>query len=81
MKNHSFFSDTKLQVEQIKKKWRKSSLSLYLFKNQFKKVEIFLKVETIINFQVKKLKALAWSCLGSQLDMSLSSFHLICSVL
>ena len=48
MKKHSFFVDTKLQVDQIKKKWRKSSLSHYLFKNQ-----LFLKAETIINFQVK----------------------------
>ena len=45
IKKHSFFADTKLQVDQIKKKkWRKSSLSPYLFKNQ-----LFLKVETIIN--------------------------------
>ena len=54
MKKHSFLSDTKLQVDQIKKKlWRKSSLSLFWFKNQFKKVEFFLKVEMTINFQVK----------------------------
>ena len=47
-KEHSFFADTKLQVDQIKKKRRKSSVSHYLFKNQ-----LLLKVETIINFQVK----------------------------
>ena len=41
-------ADTKLQVDQIKEKWRKSSLSHYLFTNK-----LFLKVETIINFQVK----------------------------
>ena len=52
------------------------SLSHYLFKNQ-----LFLKVETIKNFQEKKLNALVWSCLGSQLDLSLLSFHLIRSVL
>ena len=50
MKKHSFFADTKLQVDQIKKKkkQRKSSLSHYLFKNQ-----LFLKVETTINLQEK----------------------------
>ena len=48
MNKHSFFADTKLQFDQIKKKRKKSSLSHYLFKNQ-----LFLKVETIINFQVR----------------------------
>ena len=59
VKKQSFFSETKLQIDQIKKKWRKSSLSLYLFKNQFKKVEIFFKVETIINFQAKNTKGIS----------------------
>ena len=48
MKNLSFFADTKLQVDQIQNKNRKSSLSHYLFK-----IQLFLIVETIINFQVK----------------------------
>ena len=48
MKKHFFFADTKLQVDQIKKKKRKSSLNHFLFKNQ-----LILKVETLKNVQVK----------------------------
>ena len=58
---HSFISDTKLQVDQIKKKVEESSLSHYLFKNQ-----LFSKVKTTIRIQVKKINALVWSCLETK---------------
>ena len=44
MKKHSFFADTELQADEIKKNEGK----VHYLKNQ-----LFLKVETIINFQVK----------------------------
>ena len=60
-------------------KLRKNGQNLinhYLFKSQ-----IFLSFKTTICFQVKKLDALIWRYLRRQLDLSLLSSDLKCSVL
>ena len=66
MKKHSLFADTKLQVDQIKKKIEE---------------KLIFKSRNDHKLPSKKLNALACSGLGSQLNLSLLSFDLICSVL
>ena len=46
-KKYSFIADTKLQIDKVRKNWRRSSISHFLFKNK-----ILLKVKTTISFQV-----------------------------
>ena len=65
---HSFFADTKLQVDQIKKK-----LEAQFNKQLFTKKLNFFKSENDHNLSSIKLDAFIWSCLGSQLDLSLLS--------
>ena len=47
MKKHPFNADNKLQIEQIKRKLKQSSISHYLFENQ-----IILKLKTTVSFRV-----------------------------
>ena len=75
-KKPSFFADTKQQVEQIKKKLWRISVSHCLFKKQ-----TFLQVKTTITTPVKTPDTLIWNCLGSQLNLKTVSLALNCSVL
>ena len=76
MKKHSFFADTKLQVDQIKKKIEENFIKpIFILKS------ILFKSRNNHKFSNKKLNALNWSCLGSQSDLSLLIFDLIYSVL
>ena len=75
-KKHSFFADTKQQVDQIKRKIVVSFKKPILFNKQ-----TFLKVKTTITFRVKKQDKLTWKCLGSQLNLSAVRFNLSCSLL
>ena len=75
MKKHSFFADTKLQVghvnNEIEEKFTKP---LFISKS------IIFNSRNDHQISSKALNALTWSCLGSELDLSLLSFDLICSV-
>ena len=75
MKKYSFFADTKLEVEQIKKKIEKKLIKpLFIWKS------IIFKGRNDHKLSSKNLNALAWSSLESQIDLPLLRFDLICSV-
>ena len=58
----SFFADTKLEVVQIKKKIEEK-----IFKLLFIEKSIIFKKRNDHKLSIKKLNALAWSCLASEL--------------
>ena len=59
----------------LREKWRQSSVSHYLFKNQ-----IFLKSNDH-KLSSSKQDTIIWSSLGNKVDLSLVSFDLKCSVI
>ena len=59
----SFFADTKLEVEQIKKKIEEKLIKPLFIEKSI----IFLKKRNDHKLSIKKLNALAWSCLASKL--------------
>ena len=75
MNKYSFFADTKLEVEQNKKKIEEK-----LIKPFFIWESIFFKGRNDHKLSRKNLNALAWSSLESQIDLPLLRFDLICSV-
>ena len=81
-KKHSFFADTKLQVDQFKGKLVVSSISYCLFKNQifssFKASKKKVVIKVFISFRV--IDDLILNCLGSHLNLSPVSIDLNCSV-
>ena len=62
MKKQSLFADTKLEVEQIKKKIEEK-----LIKPLFIEKSIIFKKRNDHKLSIKKLNALVWSCLASEL--------------
>ena len=75
MKKCSFFADTKLEVEQIKKKIEEK-----LIKPLFIWQSIIFKGRKDHKLLCKNLNALAWSSLENQIDLQLRRSDLICSV-
>ena len=75
-KNHSFIAETKLQVDQVKKKMEpKFNKPLFVWKSNI------FKSQNDHKFSSNKLETKLWSWLETELDLSLVSFDLKYSVI
>ena len=74
-KEHSLIADTKLQNDQVREKWRQSSISHFYFKIKY------FESQNDHRLSSNQLDNIILSWLGGQQELSLVSYDLKCSVI